>query len=202
MPSIKKISTPQLQTLYQTQMQRDFPADELRPLQSMIQLTHQGDYLSFGYLDDRQEMIAYATFALLPERQAALLDYYAVLPAHRGSGIGSAFLGSFQKLLSPYGITHLLIEVEAVETADTAADAALRENRIHFYEKNHCVLSSVCTKLLGVTFRVMSRSFTDQPLPENVIVEEMTQIYQIILRPLLSSEKDLDQLMSVWSSPL
>ena len=199
MPSMKRLDLEILEKLYETRMVHDFPKNELRPYRSFQQLTKENHYVSYGYIDDAGEILAYACFAVLPKEKAVLLDYYAVDKRQRGTGIGSAFIRQFREAMAPVA-DHMLLEVESVNTAKDDADAEMRRHRIRFYEKNHSHLTGVRSRLMGVEFNVMCTPFTERRMSDARIQEELQKFYRFILAPILKAGETSDQYIDIWIS--
>ena len=89
---LQPVSLQQAQQIYEQHMTRDFPPAELKPFAMIRQGMQQGsyDFLALYRTDDT--LMGYAVLVAEPGQPAALLDYYAVLPQTRGSGVGAAGL--------------------------------------------------------------------------------------------------------------
>lgn len=149
---LKKLDHHQLRNIYHRYMKVDFPPDELRALEEFEERIRRGIYECLGLFEE-DELRAYGFFTIHPERSVVLLDFLAVCPEHRGNGYGSRFL---QLARAWYKEKQgILIECESERTAADAADLAVRRNRIHFYEKNGCVVTCGKTLLDGVEFNIL-----------------------------------------------
>lgn len=84
-----------------------------------------------------------------------LLQYFAITPEGRGSGLGSAFL---QLLHAEYPEKTWVLEVEDPDAARDMEDRATREKRVRFYQKQgYVMLEHVRYTLFGVSMRIMLR---------------------------------------------
>lgn len=79
-----------------------------------------------------------------------LLDYFAVLKAHRGEGIGSAALKELQRV---YGNKGLFVEIES--TYENAPNQAQRVRRKHFYLSSGLEELNAKVKLFGVNMELL-----------------------------------------------
>ena len=87
---VRKLSLSEIKAIHETHMPEAFPPSELRPYSSIKALYEGGNYMGYG-LFEGEKLAAYAYFAKADGRPFALLDYFAVLPALRGNGLGSRF---------------------------------------------------------------------------------------------------------------
>lgn len=197
MSTIKRLSVEEIETIYQTRMQEDFPPDELRPLSSILTLHDQGHYFALGYVE-HDVLLAYAFFAKDKASSSAMLDYYAVTPESRGMGIGGKFLSGFQGPLSAMGISHVVLEVERVECGETDEIREVRTRRIRFYQRNHCRMSHVSSCLFGVQYCVMQLPFDEDPLSDEALKTTLLSIYDLILAPLLKTPEEKEAVAKVW----
>lgn len=79
-----------------------------------------------------------------------LLDYFAIVKAHRGEGIGSAAL---QEIINLYGDKGLFIEIES--TYENAPNQAQRERRKQFYLSCGMKEMHAMAKLFGVNMELL-----------------------------------------------
>ena len=127
---VRKLSLSEIKAIHETHMPEAFPPRELRPYSSIKALYEGGNYMGYGLFED-EKLAAYAYFAKADRRPFALLDYFAVLPALRGNGLGSRFFTLLCAELE--AIDGLLLEVESVESAPDESQRAVRRRRIAFY---------------------------------------------------------------------
>ena len=144
-----KLQTPEEgKQFFDRDMQRDFPADEIKPWFVIEEMMKQGIYELLGaWCGDVQ--VGYA-WMFVPAGEAVLLDYLAVLPEHRGNGVGTAIL---QALHQRYPDKLLILESEYPEDAPEP-DVARR--RLGFYHRVGMVNTGVEVILFGVHFCILT----------------------------------------------
>lgn len=130
-----------LSSLYHTHIINDFPPEERKPLETMLQLLQEGLY-QVTYHQENDILKAYALF-FTGHETLQLLDYYAVAADFRGQGIGSAFLKDVLKN-TPKPV---VVELEAPEAAPLDKE---RQRRIAFYR----ALGFQDTGIRGTLFEV------------------------------------------------
>ena len=129
-------------------MQRDFPEDEIKPWEVIEPMVHAGVYDLLGaWFGETQ--VGYV-WMFVPEGDAILIDYLAVLPEYRGTGVGTAIL---QALAQRYPDRLLILESEYPEDAPEP-DVARR--RLRFYDHAGFVNTGVEVMLFGVHFCILS----------------------------------------------
>jgi GNAT superfamily N-acetyltransferase len=112
-----------------------FPANELRPLEQLLNDLNAGNYSIYLYLTD-EKVEALACMYAPKNHTLTLLDYFAVVAEQRGKGIGSIFFRSLVEIISGLNKT-LILEVEDPAYGD---DSIQKSKRIKFYQKNGAVL--------------------------------------------------------------
>ena len=150
---VRKLSLSEIKAIHETHMPEAFPPSELRPYSSIKALYEGGNYMGYG-LFEGERLAAYAYFAKADERPFALLDYFAVLPALRGNGIGSRFSRCCARSLKR--LTGFLLEVESMESAPDEAQRAVRRRRIAFYTRCGCAMTGVKCLLYGVDYNILA----------------------------------------------
>ena len=149
---LNELTPCQLSSLYHEQLQRDFPPQELKPLDTMLTLQSQGRYQALG-LYEGEQLLGYALLWLAEGGQAALLDYLGVTEACRGRGYGSLLL---ERLFQIYGAhTAILAEVEAPEAREPR-ERALQERRLKFYHRAGFRYTGFDSLLFGVHYRLLA----------------------------------------------
>src|SRR5699024_7050574 len=123
-----------------------FVPSDLRPWGRILCLLAHGAYPAFAcYVAG--VILAYAPLIQCPG--ALLLDYFAVDPARRGQGVGTAFFHGLQKLPALGQAPCLYIEAESLESAPTPQERETRRRRIQFYTRCGCVESPWYAYLFG-----------------------------------------------------
>ena len=150
--TIQRLEREEAHRLYLARFREDFVPSELRPWGSILRLMDQGAYSIFA-CKEAGEILAYAAFIQCPG--ALLLDYFAVGPARRGQGVGTAFFHGLQKLPALGQASCLYIEAESLESAPTPQERETRRRRIQFYTRCGCVESPWYAYLFGVEYRIL-----------------------------------------------
>lgn len=158
MRQIKKLELEELKRIYKEHIREDFPRNERRPLSAMAKMTKEGKYASFG-LYSEENLLAYACYILLADKNYALLDYFAVIPELRGNGIGSEFLQNLKEFVPAKKGT--FIEAESPDSAKDSDDMQIRRKRIDFYISNGTVLTNSKCLLFGVDYNILYISRED-----------------------------------------
>lgn len=184
---IRELTREELRALYRTRMEEDFPPSELRPLSNMEELLDQKAYLCLGCREEQEKSLGgYALFAL--RDGAALLDYFAVDAARRGTGIGSAFLSALRS--RGLGVPWFLIEVESLESAETPEERALRERRIRFYRRCGCQETQVYSLLFGVEYQILVMPMAGAALPADGEVQAALEgLYRMMILPMVQQDE-------------
>lgn len=193
---IKSLNPEEIKEVYNQKMVRDFPPRELKPLNTILEMVSQGHYLTLGYYDADSTLMSYAFFAM--DSGTVILDYYAVSSSMRGTGVGSSFISRFKEYFQPMGIDYLLLEVESVESSKNQEETDIRERRIHFYEKNGCVLSNVYSDVFDVEFRIMYLPFTGIKPPKEKLMEDLNKMYRLIVAPMTKTEEEYNLKVKMW----
>lgn len=104
-----------------------FPEEERRPVADIEARIASGDpHFSFYVIQHKMDILGFATVWTLPG--ARYIEHFAVLPRHRGKGIGADVI---KKLTEAAASDHLplVLEVELPENGENAA------RRIEFYKR-------------------------------------------------------------------
>ena len=151
---LRVLSLEQGEKIYTTHMQRDFPADELKPWRIMRDLAKRGEYDMLGaYWDDT--LVGYAWQYVPSGGDCLLLDYLAVLPQYRMRGVGAGILASLRQYYSRI----ILLESEYPEEAP---DPAIARRRLGFYTRCGMGDTGLQLRLFGVRFCILaSGTLTD-----------------------------------------
>ena len=177
---VRELSLAQIRSVYSERMTRDFPPDELKPLQAIERALERGVYACYGAMDGT-EVLAYAFFVNLsePGGRYALLDYYAVRQELRGQGVGSRFIQAL--MAGPLReMDCVLLEVDDPACAETAEDLSARTRRMDFYLRNGLRDTSVTAEVYRVKYRILTL-----PLGSMSSVEETRRIYAALYRAIL-----------------
>lgn len=143
----------ELTELFEHDMRRDFPDDELKPLPRLLELTDRGLYETYGLFKDGQ-LLAYALYWKAGDDPYVMLDYFAVMPESRNHGTGSEML---KMMLDHFcvGGRGIFGEVETPNTGIPEVDD-LRRRRLGFYHRAGLREISYRTKVYGVPYIVLA----------------------------------------------
>ena len=157
-----------LTRLYQKEMTRDFPPQELKPLKAMLELMAQGRYQALG-LYEGEELLGYALVWREPGVPFVLLDYLGTLPGVRNRGLG----GQLLDLLAHYYREERGIFGEAESDEGGAdADRELRRRRLGFYLSHGFRYGGYDCALFGVHYQTLIRG------REAVTPEELLKVHR------------------------
>lgn len=123
---IKKITTEEVEYIYNQYMIQDFPQNELKPFSTIKKLIQRGTYYCYG-LFDAGKIKAYGFLYRNPTSSLLLMDYFAVISTDRNMGYGSMFLKLLKENLKNFG--GILVEVEKIEKAKDEIEVKTRERR-------------------------------------------------------------------------
>ncbi|WP_194608404.1 GNAT family N-acetyltransferase [Clostridium vitabionis] len=152
---LQQLTLEEMQRLYETRMQEDFPQDEMKPFSRIAELFRQGRYLGYGMAGSKGHTDGYALFVRMEMDggENYLFDYLAIDKNQRGTGIGTRFLG---ELAEAFRGAHLIVgECEDPDKAEDEGERRKRERRIRFYGRNGIHPTGVTSKVCGVDYRVM-----------------------------------------------
>lgn len=165
---IRELTLEEIRDIYEEHLCRDFPADELKPLDRMEVSLREGNYKCIGAFEEGA-FRAYAFFVIIGSK--CLLDYFGVVPDMRGKGVGTAFL---KKVLSSLETELILIEIEDPDAG------AMQLRRKDFYLNAGCVDTSVRFTTFGVRFLLL-----EYPTKRKHSSEEIEEGYKDIYRAIL-----------------
>lgn len=149
---VRKVSYKEFEKIYKGKIKRDFPPLETRPLSAIKKLFDKDMYFCLVMTDQTGNTDAYACFLKSEKTTSVLLDYYAVEPQKRGTGIGSKFIKEIVKNVDCDGI---LIESEMPSKAKSRDDKIIRERRIAFYQNNGARLSKYGWRAFCVDYNLL-----------------------------------------------
>ena len=180
---IRPLSEKEAKIIYFCDLQRDFPADEIKPWGAIRRSMKHGAYRCLGlYRED--QLLGYAFFLLY--QNSALLDYFAILPDCRGQGLGSRFLAKMPEYLD--GNPCILAEAEAPEDAADEAEKEIRNRRLRFYLKNGLRDTGLRPLVFGVRFAVLWFPNTSVP-PRDEAQTAFGDLYRSFLPPSVFREQ-------------
>lgn len=150
---------------------QDFPINEIKPLEDIIELKKQGKYDVIIY-EESSVVMGYATIWKHAGNSAYLLDYLGV-PMHlRNSGIGKEILKRLRDDVTKFENRQdicLILESETPFEDDNSDDNTIRKRRINFYERNGLVkMYEMAT--CGMRFNAMAFGSVPENL-EQIMIE-------------------------------
>jgi GNAT superfamily N-acetyltransferase len=169
---LRILTSRQLTDLYNGEMKRAFPPDELKPLKAMEGLRDQGRYDALG-LWDGEQLLGYAMMWLEPGCSFALLDYLGIMDGQRDRGLGSTLLTLLKEYYSHYRA--IFGEAEAPENGAPEGEP-LRRRRLEFYHRNGFRYGGYDCALFGVHYQTLILG------GEDVTPEQLLQVHQDIYR--------------------
>ena len=169
---LKELTLEEIRGIYKEHLCRDFPADELKPLDRMEVSLRDGTYRCIGAYEEGA-FRAYAFFVIIGDR--CLLDYFGVVPSVRGKGVGTTFL---KQVLSSLDMEMILIEIEDPEKGEIE----IRSRRKKFYLNAGCRDTNVRFITFGVKFLLLEYPTSITHSPEE-IEGGYRGIYRAILPP-------------------
>lgn len=184
--SVRQLNPEERAWLHREHMRRDFPDQELKPLDLLEQLVAAGLSSVWGCFRGGA-LAGYYVLAHEPGNPLVLLDYLAVLPELRDTGCGSLILAHLRETL-PAG-TWLCIESERPEAVPPGEEHHTRVRRVAFYRRNGAVRTPVRVCLFGVDFAILVLSREGQPTADRV-----EQCYQRLYRAMLEDTPYRDRL--------
>ena len=126
-----------------------FPEEEKKPFSLILQKKDEGDAEILSVENDKNEFLGLAITA--NHQDMVLLDYFAIAPEHRSSGIGSKV---FQMLKQRYEGKRFFLEIERTDIY--AENIEQRKKRKAFYLKNGMKNAPFLVNLLGVEMEIMA----------------------------------------------
>ena len=171
--SWRLLTARELTRVYLDEMRRDFPPTELKPLSVILNSEAAGEAHTWGIFDG-ETLVAYLLMVHPKGASAVLLDYFAVLPQYRASGIGAKLLA---KLPEKEENAAILIESELPEKAD---DPAMAVRRLGFYARCGAKDIGWTEKLFGASwFRILALSAPEAPaMSADEVVDALADCYR------------------------
>lgn len=145
----RRLTADQLTRLYETDLCRDFPASERKPLAMILAAEARGSAHSWGVFEG-ENLAAYLLMVRPEGCPISHLDYFAVLPDRRAGGLGAQLLA--QLPAHEPGARAIVIEAEWPEKAE---DEAMAHRRLGFYARAGAVDTGWTEHLFDAWFRVL-----------------------------------------------
>ncbi len=168
MPTIE-----QLRTVYDADLKRSFPPEELRPLKSIEEQWAMGKYQPWCLFDD--DDIQGECFLWLGEPGFAILDYLCVSPRFRNAGLGALMLQLLREREPD-----LVIFGES-EAPEHAPDPDMAQRRLDFYARNGLQVAGYDTDIFGAHYKTLYMS--DQEITDEELMRQHRLLYQNRMSP-------------------
>lgn len=188
-----ELSAEALTEVYDQYMTIDFPQDELKPLERILYTVETGLCCAYG-MYEQDELRGYAIFIVPDGLRYGLLDYLAVLKKYRGTGVGHIFFEQIGDVLTTKypALKGFYIETENIAFAADAGERRTREKRISFYRQNHCVMTTLESRLFGVDYSILLYDF-DEKNVDSATVKDLDDIYRAMFK-----KHHYENAVSVW----
>lgn len=164
--------------IYEENMPEDFAKGEIKPLARILELRRQGKYFCYG-LYAGEILAGYCFLVVSGEKDAVLLDYFAVSEKMRGQGLGSICLGLLKEEIGRQQLGTLILEVENPRFGKNEEEKFLRRRRIAFYMRNGMTLTPLRIFLYDVEYLVM----TEKKQEMFRTAGQIYHVYQVLLKP-------------------
>ena len=135
-------------------LERGIDAWDMGILVNLARAAYEIGYITKGQAWEHIELAGYAFFINDRTKDTVLLDYFAIVPEKRSSGIGSEFLGKIKEKIADSG-NRLILEVENPEYAEDGPAKDYMIKRIGFYKKNDMNLSGVSCNFYDNEYRIL-----------------------------------------------
>lgn len=168
MPTIE-----QLRTVYDADLKRSFPPEELRPLWAIEAQWKSGEYRPWCLFDD--DDIVGECFLWLGEPGWAILDYLCVSRRFRNGGLGALML---EKLREREPDLIIMGESEAPEHAP---DPPTAQRRLEFYLRNGVKIAGYDTDIFGAHYKTLY--WANREISDEELIRQHRLIYQHFISP-------------------
>lgn len=180
MCSYKKLTVEETLEIYETYMRKDFPPIELKPFSHIERMMNLGLYDSFVFYEG-DRFVAYALCSENRNRDAVLLDYFAVASDLRGRGYGQKALTMLWQIYQEYEM--VILESENPEFFEDEQDHRKKLRRVRFYEEK-CGMTKCdfTTRLYGVEYVIMMKGCKAKD-DSALAAQKLKEIYQVLVKP-------------------
>lgn len=168
----------QIEMLYHFRMKKDFPPDELKPLDAIRRLWTKQAYECFGLFNGNR-ILGYAFF--LRSGGNFLFDYFAIAEERRDEGLGSLFIRQLSDFAKEADC--IIVEVEDAAKARDEEAGRQRERRLQFYLRNGFRETQLTATVFGVDFTIL-----EFPAGGEHTDEEVCRIYTELYRSSLPGQ--------------
>ncbi len=176
---IKQLVWEDIVKLYNTNMQCDFPKEEIKTLELLQNLYDKGISKVYGVYE-KAILKAYAIFEKPKNDNVILLDYLAVHKMDRGTGLGGRFVKEFKNIF--YDVDGIVAEIEDISKASSEEQEFIRTRRKQFYLKNEFYETGVLTQADGgVDYEILYMP-VGQKLKKFQIQKAMERMYSTFFK--------------------
>ena len=177
--TLQRLRTHEVRDVYRKYLRNDFPRDERRPLRHIMSMRRRRQYECCGIFRESR-LVCYAFFIMtvLEGKRCCLLDYFAVIPELRGSGIGSRVLPQLETYIRNMDL--ILVEVEDPDREEDPAKKAVQQRRLVFYLKNGLRDTLARVETFGVPYRILEVPLSQKKA--KVTQEEIRRAYEAFYR--------------------
>ena len=169
------LTAEELTKVYLDEMRRDFPQSELKPLSMILNSEAAGTAHTWGIYDG-DALAAYLLMVRPMGCAMSQLDYFAVLPRYRASGLGAALLAELPG--HENGCQAILIEAECPEKAD---DRAMAVRRLGFYARCGAADTGWTEHLFDAWFRVLVLPAEDSAMEAGEANKALADCYSRVM---------------------
>ena len=171
--SWRKLNRDELTRVYCSEMRRDFPPSELKPLIMILDSESAGVAHTWGVFDG-ETLAAYLLMVRPAGSSMSLLDYFAVLPAYRAKGLGAQLLAALPQ--HEKFAKAILIESEWPEKAE---DEAMAVRRLGFYARCGARDTGFTEHLFDAWFRILVLPCPDAgPIEDRQAIDALAECYR------------------------
>ena len=169
------LTADELTEVYLDEMRRDFPKSELKPLSMILNSEAAGTAHTWGVYDG-DALAAYLLMVRPAGSAVSQLDYFAVLPQYRASGLGAKLLAALPG--HEAGAQAILIEAECPEKAE---DEAMAVRRLGFYARCGAKDTGWTEHLFDAWFRVLVLPAEGEMLDAETANKELADCYSRVM---------------------
>lgn len=176
----RRLSVKETREIYETYMKRDFPPVELKPFRQIERMAKLGLYDIFAFYE-QEHLVGYALCARNENKDAVLLDYFAIATDMRGKGCGRKVMEMLWQIYQDMDI--LILESENPEFFEDEQDHERKLRRIRFYEER-CRMTKCdfTTRLFGVEYVIMAKGCKAKA-DSALAAQKLKEIYQVLITP-------------------
>ena len=176
---LRDLSPDEMREVYNSHMINVFPANELKPCESIYQEMLEDKFLACG-LFAGEELVAYMFTACMPGRPQLFGQYVVVKEEYRSMGVGGVLMDEVCRHYAGYRC--VMADVEDPDFAGDDEDSALRERRIRFYTRNGFRRTKVKAHVYGVDYEIIVRAI-DADVDDAEVFEATNAIYESMAYP-------------------